>query len=396
MKYDKKSREELIQIIDNLKTMQISNKEKSRFVTNISHEVRTPLNGMLGMVQLLKETELDSIQTEYVDILFDSSIKLTETINSILEISKLEEKKYKEEKKIFSIKDLINEIVNTYSNEINDKKLLVVFEIDDSLPQHFIGDLYSLRKVLVNIIDNAVKFTDKGKIEIKIGRIKYTKKRISVSIVIKDTGIGIPSDKYQYVFGRFNKLETKGIKNKGVGLGLSIAREFINIMNGKIELDSKLGIGTEVKIELKLEHLKNEITSKSTSKPEILNLNNRKKILVAEDELVGRITLKFMLREYYDLIFAKNGEECIENYIKEKPDLILMDIMMPIKNGFETLDEINHMKNKRKIPIIACTAKVMDTERNYLISYGFSDYISKPIDMKKLLLLIDKHLKAEN
>ena len=382
--YDKKSKEELIKIIEELEKKKLQ--EQNKFISNISHEIRTPLNGIFGVVQLLKETDLDDKQKEYLEILFSSTENLMDIVDRILKFNKSE--KYKVKAAEFSLSKLVKDIVKMYEIELENRNIECNVIFPPELPIVLIGDEYLVKQILLNLIDNAIKFTNTGKITIKIDLIKISKTKINIKILIRDTGIGIEERHYKYIFGNFNKLEKQTV---GAGLGLSLVKRFVKLLNGKIYVDSIKGQGTDFILELGFSYKE----SKKNIFDKDLNLShhkdNKRKILIAEDELVGRITLKFMLKDYYDLVFAKNGKECIKLYKKEKPDLVLMDIMMPGMNGFEALDMIEK-EFKNHSPIIACTAKVIETEKNYLKSYGFSDYLEKPINMKNLFTVINKNL----
>jgi len=389
--------EELLNVRDQV---DIANQAKSDFLSNTSHEIRTPMNGIMGMIQLLETTELDVKQKEFMDYLKASSDRLLGVVDNILDISKLDKGKYNLIEEEFDIRNFVKDTFNIKEKTAINKGLSLDYKISSKVPTKLIADKYRLSQMLSNIIENSIKFSKVGHIDINVDAELKSNNNIITTLRISDTGIGIPEDKLNKIFDQFNQVDNSSTREyNGTGLGLSITKHLVELMGGTIEVHSTYGVGTTfyLRIPMKISEFEsldfqNRMTHEETEEiPQGDNIKSIKKILIAEDEMLGRITIKLMLKDRYKVFFAKNGKKAVEKYFEVKPDLVLMDIMMPIMNGFEAFDEIEKNTTNRA-PIIACTAKVIKTEKEYLMSYGFDDYLSKPIDMKKLHSIIEKHL----
>jgi len=377
---------------------------KSDFVANTTHEIRTPMNGIMGMIQLLETTDLTDKQREFVDYLKASSDRLLGVVDNILDISTLEQGNYNIIEEEFGIRDFIKDTFNVKEKPAVAKGLSIDYKVSNRVPVKVIADKYRMSQILSNIIDNSIKFSKIGHIEINLDSEVRDQQDIELIIRISDTGIGIPEDKLDRIFEEFNQVDNSSTREyNGTGLGLAITKRLVELMGGTIEVHSTYGVGTTFYLrvpirisEFELRKAKEKLTLQSDEFDQDLEgVKTIPTILVAEDEMLGRITIKLMLKDKYKVIFAKNGKVAVDKYLESEPDLVLMDIMMPIMNGFEAFDEIEKNVNER-VPIIACTAKVIKTEKEYLMSYGFDDYLSKPIDMKQLHSIIEKHLNRRD
>lgn len=375
---------------------------KTEFITNTSHEIRTPMNGIIGMIQLLEHTPLDNRQRELLHYLRTASDKLLQVIDGMLTLSNIEHDTLQIIEEEFDLLEFIKNTLNGKEKSAMLKGLTLDYKLGARVPEFLILDKYRLSQILSNIIDNAVKFSKYGSIELVCDTEMSESQGELLTLQISDTGIGIPEDKLATIFEPFNQVDGSSTREfSGAGIGLSVAKQLTEMMKGTIRVESHYGVGTTffVSIPFSLSEaevgklrIRADATDASREYKPASEENTRAKILVAEDEMLGRITIKFMLKDKYDLLFAKNGRQAVDMYFENKPDLVLMDIMMPGINGFEAFDEIEKRETNRRVPIIACTAKVIKTEREYLVSYGFDDYISKPIDMKQLNQIIEKHL----
>lgn len=370
-----------------------ANAEKTKFITNICHEIRTPLNGVMGMTQLLRVTELNDNQMEYVTLLNQSSIRLMQTVEAISEISKHDEIIETPSNSVFSLDGLLDELSVLFALKADSNHISLQFFYDSEIPKRVNGDAYRIYQALSNIIDNAIKFTSEGKVVVSTHLLEKTAEEVEILIMVKDTGVGIPSDKIGGVFERFAKEGSMGSLNSpGMGLGLAITQHIVEVLGGRIEIESEVDEGTRVKLFLRLKYLPDFINpTKNLEVPEQpVRRDGKRRILIAEDEVMNRLTFKMVLKDTYELIFAKNGKEALELFVQEKPDLMILDIMMPVMDGFKVLDEIE--RKGAHVPIIACTARVFDAEPSYLTGYGFADYLAKPVDVEQLKRMIKNHL----
>jgi len=390
-----------------------ANRAKSQFLANMSHEIRTPMNAIIGMSKTLREYSANNLsdkQLEGLEIIYRSGQRLLLLINDILDLSKIEAGKMEVSLRAFSLDALIATIrsmVKTLCGDNNEIEFLV--QKSDSVPGTIISDAQKLHDIFTNIISNAVKFTDKGEIVLKID-VEQNRLCFKVS----DTGIGISKDDVEHIFEEFTQVDSSTTrKYQGTGLGLAICKKMVELLGGEIKAESELGKGTTIMfyIPLKSEQILpddyvTEPLEYEARKSELVRRHyesgfdsrtpeNPAKILIAEDDKFGRAAIEMMLEHKYHLIFAEDGKEAVEKYFTVSPDVVLMDIMMPVMDGYQAFDEIIKNRSKQTVPIIALTAKAMIDDREELLAYGFTDYISKPINDESLIKIIEKHLAKQ-
>lgn len=366
---------------------------KENFMTNMSHEIRTPLNAILGFTNLLKARKLDEGSTEFVSSIQKAGENLLTIINDILDLSKIEAGMVRIEANPFSVRGLLHSIQTLFSEKVKEKKLVLQGEISPSVPDTLIGDATRLTQVLVNLIGNALKFTEKGGIIITVDNKQSDGNIIQLGFSITDTGIGIEPSKLSSIFDRFNQAEDSITrKYGGTGLGLSIVKDLVILQGGDISVESEPGKGTTFRF-----FIPYAIASRQVPVPETVDVsqfkitaNHSVKILVVDDNEMNRSLMKHLLTEW-DLSFdmASNGTEAIDHLKKERYDLVLMDIQMPEIDGY-TATRLIRRELQLDIPIVAMTAHALAGEREKCLSSGMNEYISKPINEKELYQLINR------
>ncbi|HOL57300.1 MAG TPA: transporter substrate-binding domain-containing protein [Spirochaetota bacterium] len=370
---------------------------KSQFLSNMSHEIRNPLNGILGMINMLIKTDLSDTQKEYIDMLKTSSETLLNIVNDILDLAKIEAGKRVIRNEVIKIKNLCLGLVNSFKIATESKNLKLNFIYDNDLPKYIIGDPSCLNQIFLNLLSNAVKFTEKGGITFEVKKIKEDEKTVDIVFIVKDTGIGIPNDKLNDIFGKFIQLETSyNKKYKGTGLGLTIVKEIIDLLGGEIIVESKEKEGTTFLIKLKFEKYNYEVIENKKDEAKAIINEKEYNIIIAEDNAINYLFLEAMLKDKaYNVFGAKNGKEVLDLVEKNKIDLILMDIQMPVLNGIDCTKILRNEK-KFKNPIVALTGYTMPEDLKVFKDAGVDDYIIKPIDEDETLKKIAKLLLTLN
>ncbi len=382
------------------------NKIKSEFFASMSHELRTPLNSVLTLASILLQKmsgDLNLEQIRQIRIIKRNGERLLKLINDILDLSKIEAGRMDMHYSYFPFINVIHTNIDTIRPLADSKALKLELKVDKNVPQYIFSDRDKLDHVLTNIISNAVKFTNKGKISI----IAETKKRDKVlSISVRDTGIGFDKDDSGFIFEPFRQSENQeNSQKKGTGLGLSISRQLIRMLEGDILVESKKGRGSVFQILLPLKEVgekqrigTQKVREINTQKPTVpakkqpvREQNVKKSILLVDDNLDNQYALKFILEDKgYKVLFAKNGIEGVKKALKEKPALILMDMMMPGLNGYEATARIRSKRGMQNIPIIAMTAKTAAEDDGKALSAGCVDYLSKPFSLDDIVNKVNK------
>lgn len=404
--------------------VELSSKYKSEFLANMSHELRTPLNSMLILSQLLAENienNLSEKQIEFANTIHSSGKDLLDLINDILDLSKIESGKMVVLPEEVLFTDVKYYVEHQFTPIAKQKNLAFDIIMDPELPYVFITDNQRLKQILKNLLSNAFKFTQQGKVTIEFKvcnhqdqKAKEQKPMISISVT--DTGIGIAADKQQFIFEAFNQADgTTSRKFGGTGLGLSISKELAQLLGGFIDVQSSLGNGStftlylpEYDLQLNADinreevavamieeasFIEEKVAEKSTQSSELKNIKELlagKKVLLVDDDMRNIFSLTTALETNKMIVeFAENGKEAIEILQNQTDiDLVLMDIMMPVMNGYEAIQAIRKMDGFETLPIIALTAKAMKHDREKCLDAGASDYISKPVNLEQLLSLI--------
>ena len=364
---------------------------KENFLANMSHEIRTPLSGILGFTNLLQKRPLDATSTEFVSSIQRSGENLMAIINDILDLSKIEAGMMRITPGTFSINGLINSLETLFLERAKEKGLTISSRIDPSISDTLTGDATRLTQILVNLIGNAIKFTQHGNINIEVYKKEQTADKITVGFKVSDTGIGIDKEKLNEVFERFNQGEDSITRNYGgTGLGLSIVKNLILLQNGNIEVSSEQGKGTTFNFYIPYGIAENQLPVISAVNTSYFKdkSNTPLRVLVVDDNAINQSLMKHLLLQWnIDFDVVSNGLEAIEQLSDQTYDLVLMDIQMPKMDGYAATQHIRDVL-KSDIPIIAMTAHAMAGEREKCLSRGMNEYISKPINEEELFKLI--------
>jgi len=368
---------------------------KEQFMANMSHEIRTPMNAIIGFNQRLNKTKLNDEQKEYVSAVQSSGENLLSIINDILDFSKIEAGMVRIEQIRFNLQGLLHSVCTMFFTQAKEKKVQLQLHLSEKVPELVMGDPTRLTQILINLIGNALKFTHEGNVDISVDLLNEDLQNATIQFKVKDTGIGIPQEKVSEIFERFTqaKSDTSRIYG-GTGLGLSIVKKLVELQSGKITVESKKDQGALFKFIIPYKKAPDMPSEKKINPVPIYKeiINNKIKILIVEDNLLNQKLAGFMLNDWgfsYDI--CSNGKLAIEKLKQNVYNLILMDIQMPEMNGYEATEFIRE-KLMMDIAIIAMTAHALPGEKDKCLSYGMTDYISKPIRETDLHNLITKYI----
>ncbi|PZP55702.1 MAG: hypothetical protein DI586_05955 [Micavibrio aeruginosavorus] len=358
---------------------------KSSFLATISHEVRTPLNGILGIINLVKYTKLTQEQDEYIETIRYSGETLLTMLNDILDFSKMEAGKVDVENVSFDTFRMVHSVTNLMWSRAAEKNVTIKYEVDDDVPAFVNSDPTRLRQILLNLSSNAIKFTEKGGVKIKVSLLEKQKDTVAVDdkvtlrFAVSDTGIGIPEEARQNMFGNFNQVDSSISRRfGGTGLGLSICKGLTELLGGKIDFSSELGKGSTFWIDIPVIVAASDATLTGAEQSQIIPVLEPIRILVAEDNRVNQKVIRGLLEHQGHIVqIVENGQEAFDAATSKEFDLILMDMQMPVVDGLEGTKRI--IESGVTTPIIALTANEMDEDIRRCREVGMIDHIGKPI-----------------
>ncbi len=393
---------------------------KSRFLANMSHEIRTPMNGIVGFLSLI-ENESYKNQDELKQFVRSAKISaesLLDTLNAVLDLSKIEAGKIELENLNFNLKKIVTQAVSIVSAKAKENSLKISYNLPEDKNLNFIGDPTRIRQIYLNLLSNAVKFTKEGEIKINVKIDTLENGRVSISTSILDSGIGIPADKIKELFKPFSQITgTEGNSVGGTGLGLVICKEFTSLMEGDISVESVVGEGSRFNFNIVVQQQKIDLSKAQKEEekdtPDELDdelqftdadikrhIHKRKgfKILLAEDNLINqKVAIRTLNSAGYEVDAVMNGDQAVRIYTQNNYDLILMDVQMPDVDGFAATKMIRALNEpKSKVPIIAITAHALIGDRERCIEAGMNEYVAKPIVAREIVRLIDHLLKIDH
>jgi signal transduction histidine kinase len=396
---EQKVKDRTDQLAEATRTAQAANRAKSEFLANISHELRTPMNGVIGMLDIALDRELNGELAEQLQTAQHCAHSLLSLLNDILDLSKIEAGKMTLEKIAFDVHALMADCIKAHRPKAQENSVELISEVSANVPREIVGDPLRIRQILANLLSNAVKFTEHGSVKVRMDGEVLRGSEFTLRFLVEDSGTGIPADKLLYIFDEFTQADgSVSRKFGGTGLGLAITRRLVELHRGEIKVTSELGRGTSFTVTLLCETPPARptagVATPVTSTAQGPASTNPARILVVEDNQVNQKVVTAVLRKrgfYIEL--ANDGQEALHKLDQSAAfDLVLMDVQMPVLDGLEATRLIRKEARWKNLPIIAMTAHAMNGDKERCLEAGMSGYISKPVHPSLLLSTVDEFL----
>ncbi|VXD17233.1 response regulator [Planktothrix paucivesiculata] len=379
---------------------EVANQTKSTFLANMSHELRSPLNAILGFAQLMNRSKtLSPEHQEQVEIILQSGEHLLNLINQLLDLAKIEAGKITLNETNFNLYNLLQDLEDMFSLKAQNENLFLKFTCAETVPEYICTDQIKLRQILINLLNNALKFTSKGGINLTVACRLIASSQIRLIFAVKDTGVGIEPEEMNQLFQAFTQTKTGKETQEGTGLGLSITQKFVQLMGGEIQVNSQVGMGTTFTFDIQAHSIENIDLSPEIYPKQVIGLVPHQpayKILIVDDKFSNRKLLFQLLQPLgFQLKEAANGKEAVEIFQGWKPDLIFMDMIMPIMSGSEATQQIKSSSKDNNTVIIAVTATVLEDQKAQIFAMGCDDFITKPFREFHIFEMMKKYLGLE-